>query len=154
MRKQVFLAHFEPVLTRFGTWNTPNYLENGPFWDQKCPKMGQKWVKNGFSNNDHGPFGVRKQVFLAHFEPVLTRFGTWNTPNYLENGPFWDQKCPKMGQKWVLEIWLLNVSFAFLFFSIHYGKALLVVGSSSLAQQLRFRICCPNPNPILTISHD
>ena len=40
MLKQVFLAHFEPVETRFGPWKIQKCLENGPFWDQK-------WVKNG-----------------------------------------------------------------------------------------------------------
>ena len=39
MLKQVFLAHFEPVVTRFGPWKIPKCLENGSFWDQK-------WVKN------------------------------------------------------------------------------------------------------------
>ena len=38
-----------------------------------------KWVRNGsktnFSKCDPGPFGMLKQVFLAHFELVVTRFG-------------------------------------------------------------------------------
>ena len=75
MLKQVVLAHFEPVVTRFGPWKIPIYLENGPFWVQK-------WVKNGsktrFSKNDPGPFGMLKQVFLAHFEPVLTEFSPFH----------------------------------------------------------------------------
>ena len=66
MLKQVVLAHFEPVVTCFGAWKIPKCLENGPFWDQK-------WVKNGskvrFSKSDPGPFGMLKQIFLAHFEP-------------------------------------------------------------------------------------
>ena len=49
MVKQVFLARFEPVVTRFGPWKIPKWLENGPFWDQK-------WVQNGsktrFSKSD------------------------------------------------------------------------------------------------------
>ena len=45
MLKRVVLAHFEPVATRFGSWNIPKCLEMGPFWDQK---MGQRWVKNAF----------------------------------------------------------------------------------------------------------
>ena len=57
MPKQMFLGRFEPVVARFGPWNIPKCLENGPFWDQK-------WVKNGskprFSKSDRGPFGVRK----------------------------------------------------------------------------------------------
>ena len=49
MLKQAFLAHFEPVATRFGPWKIPKCFENGPFQDQK-------WVKNGsktcFSKSD------------------------------------------------------------------------------------------------------
>ena len=63
MLKQVFLAHFELVVTRFGPWNIPKCLENGPLWDQK-------WVKNGsktcFSKSDPGPVAMLKQMFLAH----------------------------------------------------------------------------------------
>ena len=87
MLKQVFLGRFEPVVARFGPWKIPKCLENGPFQDQK-------WVKNGskmhFSKSDTGPFGMLKQGFLAHFEPVVPRFGPWRMP-----------KCvlgPKMGQ--------------------------------------------------------
>ena len=75
MLKQVFLGRFEPVVARFGPWKIPKCLENGPFWDQK-------WVKNGsktrFSKSDPGPFGMLKQVFLAHFEPVLTEFSPFH----------------------------------------------------------------------------
>ena len=35
--------------------------------------------------------GMLKQVILAHFEPVVTRFGPWKIPKCLQNGPFWDQ---------------------------------------------------------------
>ena len=70
MLKQVVLAHFEPMVTGFGSWKIPKCLENGPFWDQK-------WVKNGskmrFSKSDLGPFGMLQQVFLARFEPVFDR---------------------------------------------------------------------------------
>ena len=70
-----FFGRFEPVVARFGPWKIPKCLENGPFWDQK-------WVKNGsktrFSKSDPGPFGVLKQVFLAHFEPVLTEFSPFH----------------------------------------------------------------------------
>ena len=38
--KQVVLARFEPVVTRFGPWKILKRLQKGPFWDQK-------WVKNG-----------------------------------------------------------------------------------------------------------
>ena len=40
MLKQVFVAHFEPVVMCSGPWKIPKCLENGPFWDQE-------WVKNG-----------------------------------------------------------------------------------------------------------
>ena len=95
MLKQVFLGRLEPLVPHFGRWKIPKCLENGPFWDQQ-------WIKNGaktrFSKNDPGPFMMLKQVVLAHFEPVATRFGSWNIPKNLEMGLFWDQK---MGQKWV-----------------------------------------------------
>ena len=86
MLKQVFLGRFEPVVARFGPWKIPKYLENGPFWDQKCVKNVSK---PHFSKSDPGPFGMLKQVFLAHFEPVVTRFGPWKIPKCLEKGPFW-----------------------------------------------------------------
>ena len=96
MLTQAFLAHFEPVVTRFGPWKIPKCLENGPFQDQK-------WVKNGsktcFSKSDPRPLGMLKQVFLAHFEPVVTCFGPWKIPKCLENGSFWDQKWVKNGSK-------------------------------------------------------
>ena len=96
MLKEVFLAHFEHVVTHFGPWRIPKCLENGPFWDQK-------WVKNGskthFPKSEPGPFGMLKQVFLAHFEPVVTRFGPWKTPKCLETRPFCDQKWVKKGSK-------------------------------------------------------
>ena len=96
MLKQVFLGRFEPVVARFGPWKIPKCLENGSFWDQK-------WVKNGskthFSKNDPEPFRMLKQMFLVHFQPVVTRFGPWKIPKCLENGPFWDQKWVKTGPK-------------------------------------------------------
>ena len=46
MLKQVFLAYFELVVTRFGPWKIPKCLENGLFF--LGPKMGQKRVKNAF----------------------------------------------------------------------------------------------------------
>ena len=72
MLKQVFLGRFEPVVACFGPRKIPKCLENGSFWDQK-------WVKNQsktrFSNFDPGPFGMLKQVCLAHFELMATSFG-------------------------------------------------------------------------------
>ena len=94
MLKQVFLARFEPVVARFGPWNSPECLENGAFCDQKWLKIGQE-----FSRSDPGPLGMLKQVFLAHFEPVVTRFGPWKIPKCLENGSLWDQKWVKAGSK-------------------------------------------------------
>ena len=85
MLEQVFLGHFEPVVTGFGPWKIPKFLENGPFWDQK-------WVKNGskthFSENDPAPFGMLGQVFLAHFEPIWTVFGPWKSQYSLKRGRF------------------------------------------------------------------
>ena len=71
MLKQVFLAQFEPEVMRFGPWKIPKCLENGPLWDQKCVKNASKMR---FSKTDPGPFGMLKQMFLAHFEPNLTQF--------------------------------------------------------------------------------
>ena len=36
-----------------------------------------------FSKSDPRPFGVLKQVFLAHFEPVVTWFGPRKIPKCL-----------------------------------------------------------------------
>ena len=75
MLKEVFLAHFEPVVTHCGPWKIPKCLESGPLWDQK-------WVKNGsktrFPKSDPRPFGMPKQLFLAHFEPVLMEFSPFH----------------------------------------------------------------------------
>ena len=98
MLKQVFLAHFELVVARFGPWKIPKCLEKGPLWDQK-------WVQNGskrcFSKSDPSPFCMLKQVFLAHFESEVTRFGPWKIPKCLEKGAV---VGPKMGPKWVKKV--------------------------------------------------
>ena len=70
--QQVILAHFQPMLTRFGPWKIRKCLANGTFWEQKSFKNGGK---THFSKSDHAPFRMLKQMFLAHFEPVVTRFG-------------------------------------------------------------------------------
>ena len=44
MLKQVFLGRFEPLVARYGPWRIPKCLENGPLWDQKRAKMGQKRI--------------------------------------------------------------------------------------------------------------
>ena len=94
MLKQVLWARFERVVMHFGPRKMPKCLENGPFWDQKWVKTGSKTC---FSKSDHGPFGMLKQVFLAHSERVVTHFGPRKMPKCLENGPFWDQKWVKNG---------------------------------------------------------
>ena len=94
MLKHVFLARFEPVVARYAPWKIPKCLENGPFQDQKSVKNGSK---AHFSKSDPGPLGMLKQVRLAHFEPVVTRFGPWKIPNCLENGSFWDRKWGQNG---------------------------------------------------------
>ena len=72
MLKKVVLTHFEPVVPHFGPWKIPKCLEYGSFWDLK-------WVQNGsktrFCKSDPGPFGMLKQVSLAHFEPIQMGFG-------------------------------------------------------------------------------
>ena len=47
----------------------------------------------------HRPLGMLKQLFLARFERMVTRFGPWKIPKRLENGPFWEQKWVKNGYK-------------------------------------------------------
>ena len=85
---------------RFGPWKiqNPKCLENGLLWDKK-------WLKNGsnthFSKSELGPLRMLKQVFLAHFEPVVTCFGPWKIPKCLEKRPFWDQNWVK---KWVRNV--------------------------------------------------
>ena len=92
----MFLARFELVVTRFGSWKIPKCLENGPFWDQKKVKNGSKTC---FSKSDPRPFWMLKQVFPANFEPLGTRFGPWKIPKCLEKGLFWEQKWVKNGSK-------------------------------------------------------
>ena len=96
MLKQVFLAHFEPVVTRLGPWKIPKCLEKGLFWDQKWVRKGPKTC---FSKSDRGPLGMLKQVFIAHFEPVVTRLGPWKMgqnrvfPKVILNYLGWSNKC-------------------------------------------------------------
>ena len=78
MLKQVFLGRFEPVVTRYGPWKIPKCLENGTFWDQTGVKNG---TKTHFSKSDPGPFGMLKQVVLAHFEPIWDAFWPMQNPN-------------------------------------------------------------------------
>ena len=93
----LFLARFEPVVTHFGPWKIPKYLENAPFWGQKWVKIGSKMR---FSRSDLAAFGNLKQVFLALFEPVVvTHFGPWKIPKCLRNGPFGGPKWVQNGSK-------------------------------------------------------
>ena len=87
---------FEPVVAHYGPWKIPKCLENGLVQDQKWVKKG---LKTHFSNSDRGPYEKLKQLFFAHFEPGITRFGQWKIPKCLENGKFCDQKRYKMGEK-------------------------------------------------------
>ena len=96
MLKQVFLARFEPVVTRFGQRKIPKSLENGLFWDQKWVEKGSK---THFSKNDLGPLGMPKQVFLPRFEPVVPRFGPWKIPKCLEKGLVQEETRSKLSEK-------------------------------------------------------
>ena len=48
------------------------------------------------SKIDPAPFGMITEMFLVHFEPVVT---PWKSPTCLENGPFWTKNGLKVGQK-------------------------------------------------------
>ena len=96
MLKQVFLGRFEPVMVCFGPCKIPKCLENGPFWDQKC---GENGSKTHFSKSDPRPFGMLKQVVLAHFEPVVTRFAHAKSQNALKMGRFGTKNGSKNGSK-------------------------------------------------------
>ena len=96
MPKQVFLAHFQLVVARFGPPKIPNCLENGLFWDKEGVKNGSKMF---FSKNDPRSFGVHKQVKGALFEPIASHFGHSEVTKCLENGLFWYQKPVKHGSK-------------------------------------------------------
>ena len=97
MPKQVVLARFEPVVTHFGPWKTPKFLDNGPVLDQK-------WVKNGskacVSKSDPGPFGMPEEVF---FSPILSstlRVLAHGKPqNALKSAPFETESRSQRGQK-------------------------------------------------------
>ena len=96
MLQHMSLARFESVGARFGPRKIQKCLENGPFQDEK-------WVENGsktcFSESDLGPFGMLKQMFLAHLELALTRFGPWKSENALKMGRFKTKNGSKMSQK-------------------------------------------------------
>ena len=50
--------------------------------------MGQK----ALFQKQYAPFGMLKQVFLAHFEPDMTHFGPWKIPKA--------RKRALLNQKW------------------------------------------------------
>ena len=77
MLKQVFLAHFEPMVNRFGPWKMPKCLDNGSFGDQNLMKNGSK---KSCSKSDARPFGMLKQVFLVDSELLMMQFSPWKIP--------------------------------------------------------------------------
>ena len=95
MLKLVFFARFEPVVACLGHEKSQNALKMGRFRTTNGSKVGQKCI---FPKVILDPFGMIKQVFLARFEPVVTRYGRWKIPKCLENGPFWDQKLGKVAK--------------------------------------------------------
>ena len=65
---QLFLAYVEPALSNFGPPKVSKNLDYGPFCNQN---HGQKGFKM-FSKSVPGPVGMLIQMFLAHFEPMVT----------------------------------------------------------------------------------
>ena len=66
--------------------------------------MGHFGTKNGskthfFWQNNPTPFGILKQVFLAHFEPVVSPIEPWTITKCFENGSYRHQEGSKVGQK-------------------------------------------------------
>ena len=59
------------------------------------PKMPQKRVFPKVIVVDLGC----STKYLARFQPMVTSFGPWKVPKFLENGPFWDQKGVKSESK-------------------------------------------------------
>ena len=80
---------FQPVLSPwwhiFALRKSQNALKMGRFKTKNAKKNGSK---TRFSRSHPGPFGMLKQVFIAHFEPVVTCFGPRKIPICLENGSF------------------------------------------------------------------
>ena len=66
-------------------------------WGQRWVHQGPRGGKINFSKVVPRPLGMLKHVFLAHFEPVVMRFGPWKIPNSLQMGP-------KMSPKWVQNV--------------------------------------------------
>ena len=91
------LGRFEHVVALFRPPKIPICLENGPFGDQK-------WVKNGskthFWKSDPGPYGMLKQVFLAHFLSSRSRsLAHGKGQNAFKMGRFGTKNGSKMGEK-------------------------------------------------------
>ena len=66
---------------------------------QLCVHQGPRGKKTIFSNVAPRPLGMLKQMILALFEPIVTRFGPLKMPKYPENAPFWDEKWFQNGSK-------------------------------------------------------
>ena len=97
-----------PTFCGFQAAELPNETPRPPYQWSLCVAGGQHSPRtkgaNGGSTRVPGakkiifskvvprPLGMLKQVFLARFEPVVTRFGPWKIPKCLENGPIQDQK--------------------------------------------------------------
>ena len=90
MLKQVFVARLELMVTCFGPWNVPKWVENRLFWDQKWVEKGQKRVIPNIIV-DHLGCSNKCLFFVARVQPVGTPFGRPEIPKCFENGPFWDQ---------------------------------------------------------------
>ena len=67
-----------------------------PTWVNKVHRVQNKTT---FFENDPGPHGMPKQVFLARFELVVARYGPPKIPKCLENGLSWDKKSVQNGSK-------------------------------------------------------
>ena len=61
--------------------------------------MGKNVSKTHCSKGDPVPYGMLKQVVLAHFEPVVTCFGPSKIPKCFENRRLSAQKWVKNGSK-------------------------------------------------------
>ena len=88
-----------------GHGKSQNALKLGRFGTKSGSKKGQKRV---FFKNHPEPFGMVKQVFLAKFEPVVTRFGHGNSQNALKLHPLSTKNGSKLGQKRVFPKMILN----------------------------------------------
>ena len=112
MPKQVFLAHFELMVARFGPPQIQKCLENGLFCDQK-------WVKNGskmcFYDNDPRPFGVPNKQNEPILSPLQAILATPKSQNALKMGCFHQKSVNKQiknvfFQRYFWTIWVAQTS--------------------------------------------